>query len=107
MRQIDRIDRVVERQPHVPSQPKGYDPELMFVECARCGRPVMWEHGRATVVLHGVGVKAADIDEHCMIVTDGCAHCHPEEDEYRLKVIRISEIVYRDLLRDGEALGNA
>ncbi len=75
MRQIDRIDRVVERQPHVPS--------------------------------HGVGVHATDLDDHCMIVTDGCAHCHPEEDEYRLKVIRLSEIVYRDLLRDGEPMGNA
>ena len=107
MRQIDRIDRVVERQPHVPSQPKGYDPELMFVECARCGRPVMWEQGRATVVLHGVGVQTSDLDDHCMIVTDGCSHCRPAEDDYRMKVIRISEIVHRDLLRDGEAVGNA
>lgn len=107
MRQIARIDHGVLRQPHVPSKPKGYDPELMFVECARCGTPVMWEHGRATVVLHGAGVHAADLDDHCMIVTDGCAHCRPEEKEYRLKVIRISEIVHRDPLRDGEPVGNA
>lgn len=107
MRQTDRIERVVERRPHVPPKPKGYDPELMFVECARCGRPVVWGQGRATVTLHGLGVQAADLDEHCMIVTDGCAHCRPEADEYQLRVIRISEIVYRDLLHEGEPAGNA
>lgn len=107
MRRIDRLDGEVARQPHVPAHPKGHDPELMFVECVRCGRPVMWEHGRATQELRDAGVRSADLDDHCMIVTDGCAQCRPENGAYRVKVIRISGIEQRDPLYDAEPVGTA
>ena len=27
---------------------KGYDPEMVYVECGRCGAPIMWERGKTT-----------------------------------------------------------
>ena len=41
---------------------RGYDPELMIVECAHCGRPVLWEPGRSTEVLAGVGIDPLELD---------------------------------------------
>jgi len=58
---------------------RGYDPELMIVECARCGRPVLWEPGRSTEVLAGVGIDPLELDAHCLLLTDGCPHCRPRQ----------------------------
>ena len=58
---------------------RGYDPELMIVECARCGRPVLWESGRSTAVLAGAGIDPLELDAHCLLLTDGCPHCRPRQ----------------------------
>ena len=55
-----------------PAMARGYDPELMIVECARCGKPVPWESGRSTAVLAGVGIDPLELDAHCLLLTDGC-----------------------------------
>ena len=73
------------------SMARGYDPELMIVECARCGRPVLWEPGRSTAVLAGVGIDPLEIDAHCLLLTDGCPYCRPRQKEgFGVQVFRLT-----------------
>ena len=70
---------------------RGYDPELMIVECVRCGRPVLWESGRSTAVLAGVGVDPLELDAHCLLLTDGCPFCRPRQEEgFSVQVFRLT-----------------
>jgi hypothetical protein len=70
---------------------RGYDPELMIVECARCGSPVLWESGRSTAVLAGVGIDPLELDAHCLLLTDGCLHCRPrQKDGFSVQVFRLT-----------------
>ena len=70
---------------------RGYDPELMIVECVRCGRPVLWEPGRSTKVLAGVGIDPLELDAHCLLLTDGCRHCRPRQQEgFSVQVFRLT-----------------
>ncbi|MDR2695444.1 MAG: hypothetical protein LBC79_03575 [Deltaproteobacteria bacterium] len=70
---------------------RGYDPELMIVECARCGRPVLWESGRSTEVLAGVGIDPLELDAHCLLLTDGCPNCRPRRQEgFSVQVFRLT-----------------
>jgi len=73
------------------SMARGYDPELMIVECARCGRPVLWESGRSTEVLAGVGIDPLELDAHCLLMTDGCPYCRPRQEEgFSVQVFRLT-----------------
>jgi len=83
------------RHPRAPAafapMARGYDPELMMVECARCGRPVLWEPGRSTAVLASVGIDPLELDAHCLLLTDGCAHCRPRQKEgFSVQVFRLT-----------------
>lgn len=71
-------------------EPKGYDPELLYVECGRCGSPVLWEPGRATALLTHAGVDPLEIDASCLLVTDACPACGAA-DEYSVRICRISD----------------
>ena len=73
---------------------KGYDPELLYVECQRCGRPVLWEPGRTTKVLNRAGVETALLDNHCLIMSNGCPGCSPGQDYYDTKVVRLRETLF-------------
>jgi hypothetical protein len=69
----------------------GYDPEMLYVECHLCGKPVLWEVGRTTALLLAAGVDAGKLDERCMILSEGCPACSPDEqDGYTLAVVRIA-----------------
>ncbi|MDR3175742.1 MAG: hypothetical protein LBU06_04340 [Desulfovibrio sp.] len=69
----------------------GYDPEMLYVECHVCGKPVLWEVGRTTALLLAAGVDAGKLDERCMILSEGCPACSPDErDGYTLAVVRIA-----------------
>jgi len=68
-----------------------YDPELMIVECARCGRPVLWESGRSTEALAGAGIDPLELDAHCLLLTDGCVHCRPcRKGGFNVQVFRLT-----------------
>jgi hypothetical protein len=70
---------------------QGYDPELMIVECALCGRPVLWGPGRSTEVLAGVGIDPLELDAHCLLLTEGCPHCRPRQKEgFNVQVFRLT-----------------
>ena len=69
--------------------PQGYDPELLYVECARCGSPVMWEQGKATSILKLAGIDPLELDSSCLLVTDGCPMCSGK-DQYTVQIFRVS-----------------
>ncbi len=68
--------------------PQGYDPELLFVECGRCGAPVLWEKGQATQVLASAGVDPLELDASCLLISDGCPACSAEK-QYRVQIYRV------------------
>lgn len=69
----------------------SYDPELLYVECQNCGKPVLWEEGKTTDLLLAAGVDLSKLDERCMIISEGCPACSPGvEDGYSLAVVRLA-----------------
>ena len=69
--------------------PRGYDPELLYVECARCGSPVMWEQGKATHIMKLAGIDPLELDSSCLLVTDGCPMCSGK-DQFTVQIFRVS-----------------
>lgn len=69
--------------------PGGYDPELLYVECGRCGAPVMWEQGRATRILEQACIDPLELDASCLLVTDGCPMCGGKG-HYTVQIFRVS-----------------
>lgn len=72
-------------------QPTYFDPELLYVECSRCGQPVLWENGEATEFVAWAGFTAWSLDAMCLILTDGCPACSPEAHAYETYVVRSGE----------------
>ncbi len=64
------------------------DPDMLMVECVRCGAPVLWEKGQAKKVLESVGIDPLELDPYCLLVTDGCPQCSDNE-EYAVQVYRV------------------
>ncbi len=83
--------------------PEGYslyDPELLYVECRVCGKPVLWEFGKTTELLAAAGVDFTLLDAHCLILSEGCPVCRPRpEDGYMLAVVRLAGIGVEESLR--------
>ncbi len=77
--------------PAVPTElrARGYDPELLYVECARCGAPVLWEKGKTTILLEHAAIDPLELDASCILVTDGCPACGSKR-EYSVQIFRIS-----------------
>lgn len=74
---------------YIPVLATGFDPELLYVECGRCGSPVLWEEGRATKLLREAGIDPLEIDPTCILLTDGCPACG-SDNEYSVRIFRIS-----------------
>ncbi len=70
-----------------------FDPELLYVECTRCGQPLLWRTGETTRLLKMAGVDTAVLDEHCMLVSDGCPSCQPGETRFSTRVVRLAQDV--------------
>lgn len=68
--------------------PRGYDPEMLYVECGRCGAPVIWESGRATDILKQGGIDPLELDSSCLLVTDGCPLCGGKG-QYTVQIFRV------------------
>jgi hypothetical protein len=75
-----------------PGRPgAGYDPEMLYVECRLCGKPVLWETGKTTELLLSAGVDISKLDERCMILSEGCPACSPGNGGgFTLAVVRIA-----------------
>ena len=68
----------------------GYNPELLYVECGRCGAPVLWEPGKATELLSQAGVDPVELDASCILITDACPACGTSH-EFTVRIFRISD----------------
>ncbi len=67
-----------------------FDPELLFVECYKCGQPIFWEKGKTTDLLHDAGIAMQELDERCMIMAQGCPQCSPHKTQLELRVVRLA-----------------
>ena len=85
-----------------------YDPELLYVECHVCGRPVLWEKGKTTELLLAAGVDITGLDERCLIVSEGCPSCAPfEKNGYTLAVVRIAGLTPEEAVHMSRPGGSA
>lgn len=84
-----------------------YDPELIYVECRACGRPVLWEPGRTTALLAESNINPMSVDEHCLILSDGCRQCMPDAESFHLSIVRLSNISLSSLMLMQEPKGHA
>jgi len=73
----------------LPGSRQPYDPELLYVECGRCGAPVIWEPGRATRILEVAGIDPLELDASCMLSTDSCSMCSKKKG-YTVQIFRLS-----------------
>lgn len=67
-----------------------YDPELLYVECSRCGQPVLWQSGGTTRILEMAGIDLDTLDERCMLISDGCPACSPGQSSFSTQVVRLN-----------------
>ena len=85
-----------------------YDPELLYVECHACGKPVLWEPGRTTELLLEAGVDITALDERCLILSEGCPFCRPgEERGFTLAVVRVAGLTPEEAVYMAKPAGTA
>lgn len=87
--------------------PHGYDPDLLYVECRLCGKPVLWEKGKTGLLVSASGLDTSMLDEQCMLLSDGCPNCRPGTGEFHLQVVRVTSLTPQDLLLLTDSRGNA
>jgi hypothetical protein len=68
---------------------KKFDPEMLYVECAKCGQPLLWKAGDTTRILNWAGIDPAGLDESCLILSQGCPGCQPDQEAYPTQVVRL------------------
>ena len=82
---------------------RGFNPEMVYVECGRCGSPVLWEPGKTTELLRSVGIDPLELDPSCVLVSDGCPMCS-RRGRYTVQVVRVTNASSQDLpIRPGNA----
>lgn len=86
---------------------KSYDPELLYVECKFCGRPILWEPGHTTTLLRQSNINPLSVDEHCLILSDGCRECMPDSQGFHLSIIRLATLPVTAMLLMQKPAGNA
>lgn len=62
---------------------KDFDLEMLYVECSRCGRPVIWEKGTTTNILQSSGIHYI-LGSEWLLLSSGCPSCSPEMKEFVL-----------------------
>ena len=70
---------------------KPFDPDLLYVECGQCGLPILWQPGQTARILAQAGIDTAALDERCLLVSQGCPACRPDESEFTTQVVRLAK----------------
>lgn len=60
-----------------------FNPELMYSECSKCGRPILLDPYKTRELLELSGIAPDDLDYSRLILTDGCPSCTPEKTGFR------------------------
>ena len=69
---------------------RGYDPEMLYVECSRCGAPILWEPGQTAKILRDAGISPLELDASCVILSDGCPLC-TSGDSFTVSIRRLTK----------------
>ncbi len=69
----------------------GFDPELLYVECARCHRPLLWEQGETSKLIRRSKIDVSSLNSQCMILSDGCPVCAAGQEGYVAKLVLVVE----------------
>ncbi len=94
----------------LPGQFEGsepYDPEMLYVECRNCGKPVLWEPGKTTRLLSQASINLESLDASCLIISDGCRQCKPGVEGYTIAVMRLASLAEEMLLVPNKPFGTA
>lgn len=86
---------------------KSYDPDLLYVECRVCGKPVVWEPGKTMALIDASGIDIEFFDEYCLLLSDGCPACRPEVLHFNLHLVRLTSLSSAELRLLGNSKGNA
>ena len=78
---------------------KGFDPEMLYVECNHCGSPVFLEPGKCTELLQAIGIDPLELDSSCMLLTNACPLCGKGHN-FKVRIIRLSEVPLHSLPRN-------
>lgn len=70
--------------------PQYFDSEMIFVECGKCGSPIMWEAGRSTKILLGAGIDPIEVDSQCLLMTNGCPRC-TQGNTFHVQIVRVQK----------------
>ncbi|GHV53255.1 hypothetical protein FACS1894206_03580 [Deltaproteobacteria bacterium] len=89
------------------TSPVRYDPDLLYVECRFCGKPVLWEKGKTALLIQASGIDTSMLDAECLILADGCPNCCPRTDRFQLQVVRLAALSPHDILLLSENRGTA
>ncbi|WP_051617015.1 hypothetical protein [Desulfonatronovibrio hydrogenovorans] len=65
------------------AQEQEFDMETLYVECSRCGRPLVWARGTTTHLIRHSGVKQ-ELGPEWMLLSRGCPSCAPDQEEFAL-----------------------
>lgn len=63
--------------------------EMMYAECSRCGHPVLLDPDQTEDVILWSGLDPRSVDAGCMILSEGCPNCHPEEEFFSTHIVRL------------------
>lgn len=69
--------------------PKRIATDLLYAECSRCGQPVLLEPDQTADVILWSGINPTQLDLSCMILSEGCPMCDPEEEYFPTHVVRL------------------
>jgi hypothetical protein len=75
----------------VETKRRSFDPDLLYIECAKCGRALNWERGETSLFLLRSGIDSGNLDWSFMILSMGCSNCSPDELGYLTKLVQISQ----------------
>jgi hypothetical protein len=85
----------------------GYDLDLLYVECRFCSKPLLWEQGKTSLLLHASGIDTTLLDAECMILSEGCPNCQPNTPSFQLHVVRVAAFSAQDLMLLHDNKGSA
>jgi len=69
------------------SSNQDFDLEMLYVECSRCGRPLIWEKGTTTFLIQHSGIDRR-LSPDWLMLSKGCPACSPDQDEFVLTLAR-------------------
>jgi hypothetical protein len=81
----------MDRSKSLGTRRRPFDPDLLFIECSKCGRALNWEKGATSMFLVRSGIDTGNLDSSFMILSMGCANCSPDELGYLTKLVQFSE----------------